>query len=341
MNQYFTEVSIPDPGWRIDYRHKIMLMGSCFVENIGNKLEEFKFQVDLNPFGILYNPQSISKSLQRLLNLQYYKKEDLFEHQGIWSSFDHHSKFSSIDSSKTLKTINEQLGESHKNLKEAEYLIITFGTSWVYELKRTGEIVSNCHKIPEAEFKRFRLTPGEIVSEFKELLLDIWKFNSNLKILFTVSPIRHWKDGAVENQRSKSTLLLAVDRLVNGFGEEKCAYFPSYEIVMDELRDYRFYAPDMLHLNEVAVEHIWQKFSKIMLSNESIKLMKDVLKLNKAAKHRPFNSGSESYRKFLLYNLDEIGRLTKFFPFLNFNNEQLYFESKLSDSQAEARETLK
>lgn len=333
MNQYFTKVKVDDPGWRIDHQQKLMMVGSCFTENIGHRLKRFKFQVDLNPFGILYNPESIAKSLRVLMDGKNYEQSDLFIHDGVWHSFDHHSRFSSKSADEVLEGINDQILHSRQHLKESSYLILSFGTAWVYELKKTGEIVSNCHKLPASDFKRLRLTPGEIVEDYRELISALWKFNPNLKILFTVSPVRHWKDGAVENQLSKSTLLLAVDRLIKGFGLEQCAYFPSYEIVMDELRDYRFYAPDMLHVNEQAVDHIWGKFSQVMLTNESLEINKQVLKVVKAKEHRSFNPGTEQHKKFLFYNLNEIDRLMKNFPFLNLKEEKKYFELELNGYQ--------
>jgi hypothetical protein len=333
MNQYYTEVSINDFGWKIDHQSKLMLVGSCFAENIGYRMQRFKFQVDLNPFGILYNPQSIAKSLRLLVDGKAYTQADLFEHDGVWHSFDHHSRFSSANQQQTLDGINEQLIRSAKHLKESDFLILSLGTAWIFELKKTGQIVSNCHKLPAADFKRLRLTPGEIVEEYRELILALWKFNPKLKILFTVSPIRHWKDGAVENQLSKATLLLAVDRLITGFGEEQCAYFPSYEIVMDELRDYRFYAPDMLHISEQAVDHIWQKFRSKLITGESRILIDQVLKIVRAMEHRPLRKDSEMYEKFLLYNLNEVNNLLKIFPFLNLENEKKHFELELDGYQ--------
>lgn len=333
MNQYFTEVSVKDLGWKIDHRQKLMMVGSCFSENIGLRMQRLKFQVDLNPFGIIYNPQSIAKSLRLLLDDKTYTSKDLFEHEGVWHSFDHHSRFSSSSMQETLDRINEQMEASRQHLRQSSWLILSLGTAWVYELKRTGEIVSNCHKLPASDFKRFRLTPGEIVDDFRSLLLSIWKFNPNLNILFTVSPIRHWKDGAVENQLSKATLLLAVDRLVEGFGEEKCGYFPSYEIVMDELRDYRFYAPDMLHISDQAVEHIWQKFSKIMIAKESFEIIKRVAKIEKARGHRPLHSRTKIYKKFLLHNLNEINEILNSFSFLDLENEKKHFELELDSFQ--------
>ena len=333
MNRFFTEVQVNDVGWKMSYQDKMMLMGSCFSENIGEKLKRRKFQVDVNPFGIIYNPLSVAKSIRILLSGKTYRQEDLFENNGIWGSFDHHGRFSSTSAGQTLSAVNNQLEYSRAFLRESAYLLITLGTSWVYELKATGKVVSNCHKFPAGDFKRFRITPGEIVAEFREVLTALWKFNPELKVLFTVSPVRHLKDGAVGNQLSKAALLLATDRLITGFGNERCAYFPSYEIMMDELRDYRFYAPDLLHLNQVAVDYIWERFAQVLISEDCRKMAKNVLKIVKAREHRPFNPETVDYKEFLWHNLNEIRELTINFPYLNFDAEKNHFESELRESQ--------
>lgn len=331
MNKFFTEVKIDDMGWRISYKDKLMMMGSCFSENMGEKFQQLKFQVDLNPFGVIYNPLSVAKSLRRLLVEKPYSEADLFEYQGIWGSFDHHSCFSATSSREALANMNLRLEQSRTFLKQAGYLFITFGTAWAYELKATGEIVSNCHKFPASDFKRFRLTVGEIVDVYRDLLSALWAFNPGLKIILTVSPVRHWKDGASGNQLSKSVLLLAADRLVTGFGTEHCAYFPSYEIMMDELRDYRFYAPDLLHLNQVAVDHIWDRFSRTLIAEDSLRLAKNILKIVKAKMHRPFNPDSDAYKYFLLNSLNQINELTISFPYINLEDEKFFFEQELQE----------
>lgn len=330
---FFTEIQIPEFPWKMDYSKSMMLFGSCFSENIGQQLLDRKFQVDMNPFGILYNPESIANSLKILLEKRVFTESDLFEEQGVWNSFYHHSRFSEVSRDRTLENINSRIFSSHEFLKKAEFLVITFGTAWVYEYKKTGKIVSNCHKVPASEFKRFRLGVFEITETYKELLEQLWKFNPNLKVVFTVSPIRHWKDGAVENQVSKSTLILAIDRLINGFGEQVCRYFPSYELMMDELRDYRFYDVDMLHLSPVATDYIFERFSKVAITKESIDISKNVIKIRKARQHRPTNPATGEYRKFLRSTLGEINKLTLKFPFLNFEGEKEFFEQKLSAIQ--------
>jgi len=327
---FFTEIQIPEFPWKMDYSKNMMFFGSCFSENIGQKLIDLKFQVDMNPFGILYNPESIANSIKMLLEKRIFTENDLFNDQGLWSSFYHHSRFSDVDREVALEKINSRISLSHEFLKKADFLAITFGTAWVYELKKTGRIVSNCHKVPAAEFKRFRLGVYEITEVYRELLVELWKFNSDLKVIFTVSPIRHWKDGAIENQVSKATLLLAIDQLKTGFGDQGCSYFPSYELMMDELRDYRFYAEDMLHLSPVATDYIFDHFSKVMISKESLDVSKNIMKIRKAVLHRPVNSTSAEYKKFLVSNLDEINKLTIRFPYLDFTEEQAHFENELS-----------
>jgi hypothetical protein len=297
---------------------------------MGQKLIDLKYDVDMNPFGILYNPESIANSLRILLDKRFFTEADLFHDRGLWNSFYHHSRFSDADQQVALEKINSRILSSHEFLKTADFLVITFGTAWVYELRKTGQIASNCHKIPASEFKRFRLEVPHITDVYSKLLGQIREFNPDLKVIFTVSPIRHWKDGAVENQLSKATLLLAIDQLVKGFGGEACAYFPSYELMMDELRDYRFYAEDMLHISQVAIDYIFQRFSKVMITKESIDISKKVMKVRKAFGHRPVNSNTAEFKEFVLQNLLQINQLGSQFPNLDFTVEREYFEAKLA-----------
>jgi len=327
--RFFTEIQIPEFPDQMDYSKSMMFLGSCFSENIGQKLIDLKFDVDMNPFGILYNPESIANSLRILLEKRVFTENDLFQDQGLWNSFYHHSRFSDVDRDAALEKINNRILASHEFLKKAGFLVITFGTSWVYELKQTGQIVSNCHKIPAADFKRFRLGVFEITGVYRELLEQIWKLNPALKVIFTVSPIRHWKDGAVENQLSKATLLLAIDQLIKGFGGQACAYFPSYELMMDELRDYRFYAEDMLHISPVAIDYIFERFSKVMMTKESMVISKKMMKLRKAFEHRPVNPGTMEFKEFIQQNLLLANQLAIQFPNLDFARERTYFETKL------------
>lgn len=325
-----TIVNIPDYTFRTGYGKKNLFLGSCFSESIGNKMKMYKFDTNINPFGILYNPYSIIRTLKLLLEQKKFKSEDLYFRDGLWHSFDHHGRFSSSDKELMLEKINLHLKEGYEYLIHTDYLYITFGTAWIYEMIKTGEIVSNCHKFPAKDFKRYRLSIAQIVDNFSLVLEKIWGINPGLKIIFTVSPIRHWKDGAYENQLSKATLFLAIDEILKNFNEQKCFYFPSYEIIMDELRDYRFFKEDMIHLTDVAINYIWKKFTGTLVDKESDKINIEVDKILKAYMHRPFNMNTSEHRKFILKSLDEAKKMEKKYPNLNLKLEIKYFEEQLA-----------
>jgi hypothetical protein len=329
--KFQTEVEIPDFEWKTGYQKPSLLMGSCFSENIGNKMTALKYPVDLNPFGILYNPVSVAHGLNFLLQEKKFTKNDLITHNGLWHSFYHHGRFSSSDLEQALYSINCRIKNSAEFLQKASFLFITFGTAWVYEYKATGQTVSNCHKIPDQDFRRFRLTPGEITEEYRRILSELWQFNPELKVVFTVSPIRHWKDGAVENQRSKATLVLAIDQLIRGFGEVRCNYFPAYEIMMDELRDYRFYDEDMIHLSNSAVNHIWEKFQSALIEEESREISQKVQKIMNNMNHRPINMFTIEHLYFLKQSLLRANELHENFPYIKLTNEIIHLSENISE----------
>nr|WP_319511275.1 GSCFA domain-containing protein [uncultured Draconibacterium sp.] len=329
--KFQTIVDVPRFPWQTGYQKKNLFMGSCFTENVGAKMETLKYPVDINPFGILYNPLSVANGLQLLLDEKQFSANDLVEHNGLWHSFSHHGRFSNTEQNKALDDINARIKSSATFLKQADFLFLTFGTAWIYRYKKTGKLVSNCHKIPAREFVRERLPVQQIVEVYYDLLTKIWQENPDLKVVFTVSPIRHWKDGAIENQRSKATLILAIDQLIQELGVGKCAYFPSYEIVMDELRDYRFYAEDMLHISEMAVKHIWWRFEAALVSPESIEIAREVQKITNAVQHRVINKKSLEYSKFLLSFLKKLELLEKRFPYLNLKLEKEYFNVQIEE----------
>lgn len=304
-------------------------MGSCFTENIGNRMAALKYDVDINPFGILYNPVSVANGLRILLKKKEFTTVDLIHQGGLWHSFYHHGRFSFPNKEDTLNNINNRIKTSSEFLKRADFLFITYGTAWIYRYKKTGQIVSNCHKVKATEFERERLTVAEIVSEYRELFAGIREVNPSLKVIFTVSPIRHWKDGAVENQRSKAVLLLAIDELVREFGEDFCTYFPAYEIVMDELRDYRFYADDMIHISEVAVNHIWEKFQSALIDKESQQIAVQIRKVVQAANHKPLHEKTPGYKRFVQQMETEIIRLESKYENLNLSTEKEYFKAEI------------
>ena len=322
---------MPEYLEKLDYREQVVLMGSCFAENIGEKLTRRYFPVDVNPFGILYNPVSVANSLDILLANKRFREEDIFFSNGRWNSYHHHSRFSHQDKEICLQQINDRITKGADNLRQARFLFVTFGTAWVYENRDDNRVVSNCHKIPAKQFRRYRLTVEDTVTRWSQLLSRLWESNPGLQIIFTVSPIRHWKDGAHENQISKSVLFLLIESLFEKFGKERISYFPSYEIVMDELRDYRFYATDMLHLNALAIDYIWERFSQVMITPDSLDIMMKVEKLRLAMEHRPFNQHAESHRLFLDNQLTRAEKLIKQYPFLNVQEILEYFLRKLKE----------
>lgn len=329
--QFHTEVNIPNYPWRTGYKKTNIFMGSCFTENVGNKMARLKYEVDINPFGILYNPVSVANGINILMNNQIFQKEDLVQHDNLWHSFYHHGRFSSPDSEEALQKMNDRIKSASRNLEQAGFLFITFGTAWVYNYRKTGLTVSNCHKIPAKEFSRQRLTVDEIVEVFVPKLNRLWEMNPGLNVIFTVSPIRHWKDGAVENQRSKATLILAVDQIIRNANENRCSYFPSYEIVMDELRDYRFYSTDMIHLTDTAVDYIWEKFQNNLIEPESIKLSQQVQKIIKAVNHKPFNKFTIENLRFLNQTFKQTEQLMQKHHFLDLENEKNFLYKQIKE----------
>lgn len=321
--EFRTKVGVEEVRDKLDYDSRICMLGSCFAENIGQRLKYFRFTMELNPCGIVYNPLSVVNVLNLMLEKYCFTKEDLLWNVDKWVSLHHHGSFSDSNPEICLKHINERLENAAEKFRKTDVLLITFGTAWVYRYKASGTIVANCHRFPAAHFERFCLTPEEIVRDYHIVIERLWKINPKLRVIFTVSPIRHWKDGAHGNQLSKAVLLLAIDRLVCELPE--VYYFPSYEIVMDELRDYRFYGEDMLHISAQAIEYIWEKFKEAWISPAIDPLMKRVDKLNKSLAHRPFSVESESYLKFQQQQYQEIEALRQI-------NQNIDFTSELSDS---------
>lgn len=329
MRDFRTIVNIPESENKINHTKGIVMTGSCFSDSIGQKLAEQKFPVDINPFGVLYNPASIAQSLDILINKKIFTENDLHFANEQWFSFYHHSDFSHPDKEQCLDMMNSRIASSHEFLKGAHYLFITLGTAWVFIQNKNNQTVSNCHKLPANEFTRHRLSVEEISSQFESCIKKLQEFNPHLKVVFTVSPIRHWKDGAHGNQISKAALLLAVENLMEE--NPDIGYFPSYEILMDELRDYRFYDADMLHISPVAVEYIYERFADSYFSSETNKLNGDIEKIVRASKHRVFNPQSESYLKFLKANLNGIKALEAKHHRLDFNSEKKHFEAEMKN----------
>ncbi len=301
--RFRTEIAIEPSRFRFTHKDRILLMGSCFAENIGNKLSSSGFRVDINPFGVLYNPLSVASGLEDLIRNRKYAANDIFEYKGLYSSFGHHSRFSALTEEACLSNINERMLFSSDFLKKISVLMVTFGTAYVYRLKETEQVVSNCHKLPADRFVHRRLCVNEVVEAWKPLISRLIQINPELKILFTVSPIRHWKDGAHENQLSKSVLLLAIEELCN-IAKEKDAkavtgYFPSYELLLDDLRDYRYYAEDMLHPSDIAIDYIWEKFSGCYFDQSTWLAVEEYNSIHRDLEHRPYYPESDAYKAFL------------------------------------------
>jgi hypothetical protein len=283
--KFRTEISIQPSEFKISHDCKIAIQGSCFAENIAVKLSDAGFSIDVNPFGIAYNPFSLSQNLNRLLDNRPYTADELFNDNEIFHSFSHHSRFSGKNPDVVLTKINSRMEQSLAFLRTARLLIVTFGTAFVYRLQSTGEIVSNCHKLPAKLFTYQRSTIEDIVQEWNSLIVRLQTLFPSLRLLFTVSPIRHWKDGAHGNQLSKSTLLLAVDEIIKN--RSHCYYFPAYEILLDDLRDYRFYADDLLHPSSQAIDYVWEKFAEAWFDNETVKKARAFEKIHQSQKHVP------------------------------------------------------
>lgn len=321
-----TRIEIPPSLFPISHKDKILMIGSCFTENIGTILAQNKFNINLNPFGILYNPESIYQALKILIEKKQFRDEDIFQFNGLYHSFYHHSRFSDRDKEKCLQNINAGIQEASHDLRNANILFITFGTSYIYRFVESGMIVGNCHKLPATQFDRSRLNTDQIVEVWNGLISDIKSINPKLKIIFTVSPIRHLKDGAHENQLSKSTLLLAVNELCS---TNNATYFPSYEIVLDELRDYRFYNEDMIHPNNVAIKYIWNRFGETYFSSATIQIMQEWAKIQAAIEHRPFNTDGDEYKRFLGQTLLKLETFSSKYPYICCSSEKIILEDRI------------
>lgn len=313
---FFLHTPAKKSAINITHQDAILLLGSCFTENIGEKLLNSKFNVNINPFGIIYNPISIANSLTRIVNNQLYSEQELTEHHKKWFSFDHHGSFSSFNKLECLAKINNEITCAHQHLQETKTIVFTLGTAWVYENIVNKKLVANCHKIPAKNFTKRLLSVDEIVQSFSALANTL----NNIQFIFTVSPVRHISDGLHENNISKSVLHLAIHQLINN--HNNCHYFAAYEMVIDELRDYRFYKEDMIHPTPQAINYVWEKFVDTYFANETKNLILKIDKILSATQHKPFNFDSEAHQKFISDQLSLIDELTKNHPFLNLEKEK-------------------
>jgi hypothetical protein len=306
-----TKIDIPQNPNPIDYNSKIVSLGSCFAENIGDKFQYFKFRSTVNPFGIIFNPVSIENIIDRVVKDVLFTEEDIFFHNERWHCFEVHSDLSHTNARELLENLNQIVVETKKELQKATHVIITYGTSWVYRNVEKDEVVANCHKVPQKQFTKELLTVATIQKSIENTKRLIKTINPNCNFIFTVSPVRHLKDGFIENQWSKANLITAIHSL-------QSEYFPSYEIMMDELRDYRFYAEDMLHPSQVAIDYIWERFKESTISETAYSTMDVVENIQKGLQHRPFNRHSESHKKFEANLQSKIATLVGQYSFMKF-----------------------
>jgi hypothetical protein len=315
---------IIDPsGDRISYNTPVMFIGSCFASEIGTKMIQGKMRVLINPAGVVYNPVSAGNIIDIVIENKVFSEKDLYIHKGVSLSFSHYTDFSSEDASQVLEKINSATKKACNFLKQAHFLFITFGTARIYRFKETNKVVSNCHKIPSSQFSREILSVEEITSAWDNILNSLHSFNNDLRVIFTISPIRHWKDGAHGNQISKSVLFLAVENLLKH--KIVCGYFPAYELIMDDLRDYRYYAEDMLHPSQTAIDYIWNAFSGCYFDPDTIALLKEVQGITKARNHRFLSDSKSDKREFANNILKKISQIEKKNSHIDFNNEKRYF----------------
>lgn len=313
---FTTKIPIAKSQQPITYASKIISLGSCFAENMGAKLAYFKFQNSTNPFGIIFNPVAIEKLINRAVHKIEFTEKDIFFHNEHWHCYEVHSELSNTSPELLLENLNKLLHHFRSELTEATHIILTYGTSWVYRLKASEEVVANCHKVPQNQFDKEILSVETIAQSIKNSIKLIQEVNPNCNFIFTVSPVRHIKDGFVENQRSKAHLITAIHS--SNFHLPSSNYFPSYEIMMDELRDYRFYAEDMLHPNQTAIDYIWIQFFENYISEKEFATMQQVCDIQKALHHKPFNPLSKSHQKFLANLKDKIAQLQQKLPFVSF-----------------------
>lgn len=310
-----TSIALPPKQPSIDYASKLVLLGSCFSQNIGDKLAYFKFQQTTNPFGVIFHPVAIEKLLERAVRGTFFSEKDIFFHNEQWHCFDVHSALSRPDKQNFLDTLNTQLSVLRNSLETASHIVLTFGTAWVYKQKETASIVANCHKVPQAAFLKELLSVEQISESITNSIQYIKELNANATIIATLSPVRHLKDGFTENARSKAHLLAGIHHVVDTAALQ---YFPSFEIMMDELRDYRFYDEDLIHPNNTAIRIIWEKFKEVWISSETKETQKEIALIQRGLQHRPFFPESESHKVFFEGLQKKIKVITERFPHIKF-----------------------
>ena len=315
------------------YRDSFFLIGSCFSENMGAKLNTHLFKVFENPHGVLFNPISVAQSLSDCISNKQYAEADLFQLNEVWNSWQHHSRYSGITAKDAVEKINNSITNAHNFLKTADHIVITVGSAWVYQLNSqspyaAGQVVANNHKAPASWFDKALMKPDILVLLLNQIVKDLLQFNPHLQIIFTISPVRHLREGLVENNRSKAVLIQAVHEIIEN--TENTAYFPSYEYVIDDLRDYRFYAEDLVHPNYAASNYVWEKWVETYMNEETQGIMKQVAELQLAMQHKPFFAGSTQHKEFLQNCIAKSERLLSLYPYLPLHDQVQFFKQEIA-----------
>lgn len=330
------ELNIKPFEKKIYWADKIFLIGSCFTEHISKRLALNKFSIVENPHGILFNPKSIETALKRYADKIEYQASDLFFHNELYGSWEHHGQCSQPNADKALQGMNENVKAGHAILKQCNWVIITLGSSWVYETTglaplQPGVVAANCHKMPAQFFTHRLLSANEVSYSLKNMVEIINSINPDAQIIFTISPVRHNREGLVENNRSKALLISAVHETVQMF--KHSFYFPAYELIIDDLRDYRFFAEDMVHPNYQATQYVWEKFVDACMDIDLKKNMQKLARITAAKNHRPLHPQTKQHQQFLQKMVTEAKQLQEQFSFIDLKKELLYFEAALSNEQ--------
>lgn len=311
-----TEIPIHPERNPIDYASKVVLLGSCFSENVGAKFLYYQFQHLVNPFGILFHPFAIEQLITRAINETVFTEKDLVFHNEQWHCFEVHSSLSASNKEELLRKLNNILKQFQKEIETATHFIFTYGTAWVYRFIETDRYVANCHKIPQKQFLKELASVEEIAASIDNTITLIKSSNPNVVCIHTVSPVRHVKDGMVENTRSKAHLIAGIHEVISP--RDRVHYFPSYEVMMDELRDYRFYTEDLVHPSNTAIQIVWEKFAEAWVSSEAKHFQKDIETIQNGLSHRPFHPESKAHQEFQKNLQKKIETLQKQLPYTNF-----------------------
>ena len=321
----------------VQHGQNLLLLGSCFTESIGDKLRKHKFSTLENPNGILFNPVSVSEAITNYIQNRKITEADIFCYNETWHSWQHHSRFSGITAEDCLQKINTSTNNAHTFLKKADHLLITLGSAWIYRLTKNAingkeyQVAANNHKAPADWFDKQLMDLPQTKALLGAMLQNIFAFNPGLQVIFTISPVRHLREGLIDNNRSKAVLIQAVHELVADY--EQVYYFPAYELVIDDLRDYRFYAEDMVHPNYQATQYVWEKFMEASMSDATRDLIKEIAGIQLAYQHKPFNPSTNQHQQFLRSYLSKTSQLQINYPNLDFSLELGYFENELKKYQ--------